>query len=238
MDAGAAAAVGEGGPAEWRQFGGGAARAGRMAVAGPTTSSIRRVIKLGNGSQSMAVVGANGQIYVPTMNHLGEVKAFGPDGQELWRYQFASRLQSTTERVVSPPALSADGLTLYVADALNTVVALEAATGRPLWNVSTCIVGKIPEPCGELMGPLLLDDLGEALYFAGRDGWLYKVNLRAEHPALVWYTFVGSADQSGPSLLPGSGLGHVFLPTQPNSGGAGTFHCLASGVGAPPPIPP
>merc|ERR1711969_157535 len=101
----------------------------------------------------MAVVGANG-IYVPTMNHLGEVKAFGSDGQELWRYQFASRLQSTTERVVSPPALSADGLTLYVADALNTVVALEAATGRPLWNVSTCIVGKIPEPCGELMGPL------------------------------------------------------------------------------------
>jgi outer membrane protein assembly factor BamB len=220
---------------EWRQFQGGAARQGRLsnAVAGPSTNATHQVIKLGNGSQSMAVVGLNGTLFVPTENHLGQVKAFGADGQEIWSYQVWSELHPTTERVVSPPALSLDGLTLYVADAYYTVIALNASTGKQLWNVSTCIPGKIPNACGEIMGPLLLDDYRNGLYFGAADGWIYKANLNAHHHTsanLVWYTFIGSESMSGPSVLPLIGVPHVFSTTQPN-GGDGTIHALTAGVG-------
>ena len=76
---------------EWRQFQGGAARQGRLCnmVAGPSENITRpsQIIKLGNGSQSMAVVGLNGTLFIPTENHLGEIKAFAADGQEIWSYQ-------------------------------------------------------------------------------------------------------------------------------------------------------
>jgi outer membrane protein assembly factor BamB len=222
---------------EWRQFQGGAARQGRLCnmVAGPSENITRpsQIIKLGNGSQSMAVVGLNGTLFIPTENHLGEIKAFAADGQEIWSYQVWPELHPTTERVVSPPALSLDGLTLYVADAFYTVIALDASTGKQLWNVSTCIAGKIPEACGEIMGPLLLDDYRNGLYVGAADGWIYKVNLNADHHTsanLVWYTFVGSETMSGPSVLPLIGTPHVFAMTQPN-GGDGTIHCLTAGVG-------
>eukprot|EP01046_Picozoa_sp_COSAG06_P003901 COSAG06_NODE_156_length_21863_cov_29.245405_14_plen_585_part_00 len=221
---------------EWRQFQGGPARQGRLSnlVSGPSTNTTHQIIKLGNGSQSMAVVGANGTIFVPTENHLGEIKALDAQGRELWSYTVWSELHPTTERIISPPALSLDGRTLYVADAFYTVIALNATTGTQIWNVSTCIAGKIPNACGEIMGPLLLDDYGNALYFGASDGWLYKVNLNSHHHTsgnLVWYTFIGSERISGPSKLPLGHLGHVFATTDPNSGGDGTTHCIASGVG-------
>jgi hypothetical protein len=45
------------------------------------------------------------------------------------------------------------------------------------------------------------------------------------------YTYIGSETISGPSKQPLAGVGHVLATTDPNSGGDGTAHCLAAGVG-------
>ena len=98
-------------------------------------TSYRAIIKLGNGSSSGAIVGPSGTIFVPTMNHYGEVKAIAPNGTLLWRYQVFNRLHNTTSRVQTTPALSSDGSTLYIADAFYYVIALNAHTGQQVKRV-------------------------------------------------------------------------------------------------------
>jgi outer membrane protein assembly factor BamB len=76
-----------------------------------------------------------------------------------------------------------------------------------------------------------LDDYRNGLYVGAADGWIYKVNLNADHTSanLVRYTFVGSETMSRPSVLLLIGTPHVFATKQ--SGGDGTIHCLAADVG-------
>lgn len=218
----------------WAQFHGGPRRTGYQNVTGPATNTVRQVIKigadLGNGtSQSAVVVGPNGVMYVPTADKLGGVLAFSSDGKLLWSYRvFAATPGNTTSRVFSTPALSADGTTLYVADAFMVIIALDAAKGTPLWNVSTCEAGKIPNACGSVMGALLLDDFTSSLYFGARDGWLWKV--RTDLRMVEWKTFLGATEAGGPSTYPGNG-GFIFIATDPIGMPGGTYHCVSAGTG-------
>ena len=152
--------------AEWRQFHGAAARTGFVDAPGPTSNRTQQVLKLGTGSTSMAVVGSDGTMYIPTMHQLGEIKAFTAAGALKWRYQlWPSHTSSYSMRFDSPPALSIDGSVLYAANADSLIVALDTATGTQLWNVTTCINGKIPSRCGEILGQILLNDLQGELFF-------------------------------------------------------------------------
>ncbi|MHB8766703.1 MAG: outer membrane protein assembly factor BamB family protein [Deferrisomatales bacterium] len=111
----------------------------------------------------------------------GEVRAVTPGGQDAWRFP-------TTYPVVSSP-LAAEGR-VFVGVADQNVFALEAATGRPLWQY-----GRKPPHRNALWRSLGLAH-GEGRVYAGfSDGAV--VALDAEVGRVVWRTEAGAPELFG-----------------------------------------
>lgn len=139
-------------------------------------------------------VAAGGIIYVwASDGSLHAVRA--ADGARLWVHR-------GTAAVEGPAALSASAV--YVLDTGATLLALDAATGDPLW--STPLHGKGPVPENPTFNhraatPLLISDI---LYCGSPDGGLYAIDARTG--AVLWRHEAGSPVYSGVGVGPAGAL--------------------------------
>jgi len=110
-------------PGDWPAYGGDNARSGATKTAVAENVQLKWAVKAARGAMPTAPIAAGGWVFLA--DRAGTVRAYDGEGHEKWRaYTGAS--------VYFPPALWEGRL--FVGSADGRVYALEAATGRKLWN--------------------------------------------------------------------------------------------------------
>lgn len=104
----------------------------------PEEGALRRV-DTGGPLQAPPAIGADGSVYAG--NTSGAVLAFSPAGAERWRSELGAPVEA---------ALAIDGSQVYVALG-ERLVALNLATGHPLWSVA--LGGRLDSRSAPVIGP-------------------------------------------------------------------------------------
>lgn len=100
-----------------------------------------------------------------------------------WVYQFH------TLSVVETSAVVVDGM-MFITESPSTVIALDAATGRPFWRYEHPVPDKLTLCCGENNRGVAL--LGDHVYLGTVDGWLIALDARTG--SILWKVEVGKAE--------------------------------------------
>ena len=144
---------------------------------------IRWGFHAGNSVWTVAAFGDDGMSYWGSLDL--NVYALDRNGDKVWG-------QSTLGFVVSSPALSRDGDTLYIASFDSRLYALDAHTGAVRWF--------FPTSDHVYSSPALAEDAAghvKAIYFASTDGHVYAVGPDGKE---IWRYFVGDPVRSSPVL--------------------------------------
>jgi alcohol dehydrogenase (cytochrome c) len=99
-----------------------------------------------------------------------------------WVYQFH------TLSVVETSAVVVDGM-MFITESPSTLIALDAATGRPFWRYEHPVPDKLTLCCGENNRGVAL--LGDNVYLGTVDGWLIALDARTG--SILWKVEVGKA---------------------------------------------
>ncbi|MBK9137676.1 MAG: PQQ-binding-like beta-propeller repeat protein [Verrucomicrobia bacterium] len=111
--------------AAWRTAGGDASRRGLFSAAvNPGRRVARRLAAIG-AVQAATVISATGTSFIADM--AGHVRAFASSGQPLWETRLEGGISAT-------PVLAPNDALLFVATHVGLVAALEAASGKWVWQ--------------------------------------------------------------------------------------------------------
>ncbi|HKP91839.1 MAG TPA: PQQ-binding-like beta-propeller repeat protein [Thermoleophilaceae bacterium] len=165
----------------------------------------------GNSVWTVAAFGEGGLSYWGSLDL--NVYAVDRDGKKVWS-------TSTVGFVVSSPALSRDGDTLYVASFDSRLYALDAHTGAVRWF--------FPTSDHVYSSPALWEDPDgkvRAIVFASTDGHVYAVDADGNQ---LWRYYVGDPVRSSPVLgrVP-NGAGRIVYV----GAGNGTLYALDAATG-------
>lgn len=172
---------------------------------------IRWGFHAGNSVWTAAAFGEDGMSYWGSLDL--NVYALDGHGKKVWS-------TSTVGFVVSSPALSRDGETLYIASFDSRLYALDAHTGAVRWF--------FPTSDHVYSSPALQEDAKghvTAIYFASTDGHVYAVGPDGTE---LWRYFVGDPVRSSPVLgrTPDGGGRIVYV-----GAGNGTLYALDAATG-------
>jgi outer membrane protein assembly factor BamB len=172
---------------------------------------IRWGFHAGNSVWTVAAFGDDGLSYWGSLDL--NVYALDRHGQKVWS-------TSTVGFVVSSPALSRDGDTLYIASFDSRLYALDAHTGAVRWF--------FPTSDHVYSSPALWEDAAgrvKAIVFASTDGHVYAVGPDGKE---IWRYFVGDPTRSSPVLgRAPRGRGRIVYV----GAGNGTLYALDAATG-------
>jgi outer membrane protein assembly factor BamB len=171
----------------WGMFKNTADRTGATTLPGAQSAKIQWKGKFNEGTQSGAVVAADGSIYIGSQS--GYLYAYSATGTLKWKYKLGRN------RVTSVPAIGADG-TVYASAENGKLTALSAA-GALKWQASISGYG------GPSASPVIGSD---GTIYAGADTF-YAFN---PNGVQKWSYNTGSSMQ-GPAALAGDGT--IYFPS-------------------------
>jgi outer membrane protein assembly factor BamB len=160
-----------------------AGNTGAAAYAINPDGKVKWIFRGGNSFWTSTAIGDDGTSYWGSVDR--SIYAIDKNGKQVWS-------TPTLGFVISSPALSGDGSTLYIGSFDGQLHALDAKTGVPKWSFQT----------GDHVysSPALEEDPSgavKALYIGSADGMVYKVDPNGNE---VWRYDTGDAVRSSPVL--------------------------------------
>jgi outer membrane protein assembly factor BamB len=160
-----------------------AGNTGAAAYAIDPNGKVKWIFRGGNSFWTSTAIADDGTSYWGSVDR--SIYAIDKNGKQVWS-------TPTLGFVISSPALSKDGSTLYIGSFDGQLHALDAKTGLPKWSFQT----------GDHVysSPALEEDADgtvKALYIGSADGMIYKVDPNGNE---VWSYDTGDAVRSSPVL--------------------------------------
>lgn len=109
----------------WRMAGGDRSRCGLSTQALSETPKLVQTLKASGSIASAPVFAPNGAVFIA--DRAGGVQAYNQDGDLLWRRDLPGGFQAS-------PAINVDGSVLYLGSLLGRVHALNAKSGKSIWE--------------------------------------------------------------------------------------------------------
>ena len=172
---------------------------------------VKWIFRAGNSIWTSTAIADDGTTYWGSLDLF--VYALDRNGKQVWR-------SPTLGFIISSPALSNDGSTLYIGSFDGQLHALDAKTGAPKWSFQTGDhIYSSPAPEEDANSTV------KALYIASTDGGVYKVDPNGNQ---VWQYDTGDAVRSSPVLgLVPDGRGRIVYVGSSN----GTLFALDDAAG-------